>query len=90
VTPLLLSDITETVDSVMKTYPRFKPVEGWFSTDTDVDMGEVLKSFDDAKMDPQLAAASLRKHGIPVNASTLQQALDGYLDDQKKKKQNGQ
>ncbi|CAB5079526.1 hypothetical protein UFOVP143_3 [uncultured Caudovirales phage] len=85
-----LSEIQDTVDAVMKTYPRFKPVEastlgsltgGWLgrAADTDVSMPEVLKSFDDAKQDPQMAADALRKAGKPVNPATLQQALDDYL-----------
>lgn len=81
--PLLLSDITDTVESVMKTYPRFKPIESswlpWKAADTDVSMPEVLDAFDSAKMDPQLAADALRKAGKPVNAATLQQTLDDYL-----------
>lgn len=77
--PLLLSEINEAVSSVMKTYPRFKPVAGWFVNDTDVSMPEVLKAFDDNKLDATQAAAALRKVGRPVNAATLQQALDDYL-----------
>lgn len=81
--PLLLSDITDTVESVMKTYPRFKPIESswlpWKAADADVSMPEVLDAFDSAKMDPQLAADALRKAGKPVNAATLQQTLDDYL-----------
>lgn len=81
--PLLLSDITSTVESVMKTYPRFKPIESswlpWKAGDTDVSMPEVLDAFDSAKQDPQLAADALRKAGKPVNAATLQQTLDDYL-----------
>jgi hypothetical protein len=85
--PLLLTEITDSVNAVMKTYPRFKPVEGsWIgnttggmigsATDTDVSMPEVLQAFDNAKLDINQAAAALRKVGKPVNPATLQDALE--------------
>lgn len=78
--PPLITEITDTVNAVMKTYPRFKPVESswmpWQNADTDVSMPEVLQAFDSAKQDVNLAAAALRKAGRPVNAATLQQALE--------------
>jgi len=80
--PPMLSEINDTVDTVLKTYPRFKPVESswlrWRKGDADVDMGEVLKAFDDAKQDPQAFVNVLRTQGKPVNAATLQQALEDY------------
>jgi len=77
-----LSEINDAVASVMKTYPRFKPVEGswlpWKAADSDVSMPEVLTAYDGAKMDINLAADALRKAGKPVNPQTLQQALEDY------------
>lgn len=81
--PLMISEISDAVSSVMKTYPRFTPVEGswmpWRSADTDVSMPEVLQAYDGAKLDIQQAADALRKAGKPVNPQTLQQTLDDYL-----------
>lgn len=81
-TPLTITQIQDTVDAVMKTYPRFKPVESswmpWRKGDTDVNMNEVLQAFDDAKMDVNQAADALRKAGQPVNSATLQNALELY------------
>lgn len=81
-TPLTITEIQDAVDSVMKTYPRTKPIEGswlpWKKADADVNMSEVLTSYGDAGLDPDAMATALRKKGMPVNAQTLQQMLDTF------------
>ena len=78
--PPLISEIDETVRSVMKAYPRTKPVPGmlWGVKDADVDIGEVAKAYAEEKLDLGQAADALRRKGQPVNGQTLQDLLDLY------------
>lgn len=86
-TPLTITQIQDTVDAVMKTYPRhgadqtsygwYDP-RGWVQPDKDVNFQEVLKAYDSAGLDPDAMAAAIRKNGRQVNAQTMQQMLDTY------------
>jgi len=83
-TPLTITEIQDTVDSVMKTYPRngsastsywYKPWT-WGSTDADVNFNEVLSAFDTSGVNLDKAVQAIRANGGTVNASTLQAFLD--------------
>lgn len=78
--PPLISELDETVRSVMKAYPRTKPILGrfWGVKDSDVDLNEVSKAYDAEKLDITQAADALRRKGQPVNGQTLQDLLDLY------------
>lgn len=76
--PPLISELDETVRSVMKAYPRTKPIDGWFSNDADVDLLEITKAYEEEKLDISQAAEALRRKGDPVNGQTLQDLLDLY------------
>lgn len=85
--PLTITEIQDTVDAVMKTYPRYGTDQttygwydprGWAQPDKDVNLNEVLTAYGEAGLDPDAMAAAIRKKGMQVNAQTMQQMLDTF------------
>lgn len=75
----LESEINDKVNEVFKAYPRAKAKTSWFGLgkgDTDVDLLEVTKEYDDAGYDIGTTVSKLRERGKQVNAQTLLQMLD--------------
>lgn len=75
----LESEINDKVNEVFKAYPRAKAKTSWFGLgkgDTDVDLLEVSKEYEDAGYDIDMAVSALRGRGKAVNAQTLSQVLD--------------